>query len=204
MFNAFRKSSADLYVIAGLGNPGAKYEHTRHNIGFDTIDALSEKYRIPLKQNKFKGLYGKGKIEGKDVILVKPQTFMNASGDCIAPLLHFYKVDPNTHFFVIFDDISLEPGNIRVKAKGSAGGHNGIKSLIAKLGTEGFARIKVGVGEKPQGWDLADHVLGRFSKEDRIKIEEAIEKAETAAELILDGQIAEAMNRFNRKEKAQG
>ena len=204
MFNAFRKSSADLYVIAGLGNPGAKYEHTRHNIGFDTIDALSEKYRIPLKQNKFKGLYGKGKIEGKDVILVKPQTFMNASGDCIAPLLHFYKVDPNTHFFVIFDDISLEPGNIRVKAKGSAGGHNGIKSLIAKLSTEGFARIKVGVGEKPQGWDLADHVLGRFSKEDRIKIEEAIEKAETAAELILDGQIAEAMNRFNRKEKAQG
>jgi peptidyl-tRNA hydrolase, PTH1 family len=204
MFNAFRKSSADLYVIAGLGNPGAKYEHTRHNIGFDTIDALSEKYRIPLKQNKFKGLYGKGKIEGKDVILVKPQTFMNASGDCIAPLLHFYKVDPNTHFFVIFDDISLEPGNIRVKAKGSAGGHNGIKSLIAKLGTEGFARIKVGVGEKPQGWDLADHVLGRFSKEDRIKIEEAIEKAETAAELVLDGQIAEAMNRFNRKEKAQG
>ena len=204
MFNAFRKSSADLYVIAGLGNPGAKYEHTRHNIGFDTIDALSEKYRIPLKQNKFKGLYGKGKIEGKDVILVKPQTFMNASGDCIAPLLHFYKVDPNTHFFVIFDDISLEPGNIRVRAKGSAGGHNGIKSLIAKLGTEGFARIKVGVGEKPQGWDLADHVLGRFSKEDRIKIEAAIEKAETAAELILDGQIAEAMNRFNRKEKAQG
>jgi peptidyl-tRNA hydrolase, PTH1 family len=204
MFNVFRKSSADLYVIAGLGNPGAKYEHTRHNIGFDTIDALSEKYRIPLKQNKFKGLYGKGKIEGKDAILVKPQTFMNASGDCIAPLLHFYKVDPNSHFFVIFDDISLEPGNIRVKAKGSAGGHNGIKSLIAKLGTEGFARIKVGVGEKPQGWDLADHVLGRFSKEDRIKIEEAIEKAETAAELILDGQIAEAMNRFNRKEKAQG
>jgi peptidyl-tRNA hydrolase, PTH1 family len=204
MFNAFRKSSADLYVIAGLGNLGDKYEHTRHNIGFDTIDALSEKYRIPLKQNKFKGLYGKGKIEGKDVILVKPQTFMNASGDCIAPLLHFYKVDPNSHFFVIFDDISLEPGNIRVKAKGSAGGHNGIKSLIAKLGTEGFARIKIGVGEKPQGWDLADHVLGRFSKEDRIKVEEAIEKAETAAELILDGQIAEAMNRFNRKEKAQG
>lgn len=202
MFEHFRKSAGELYVIAGLGNPGDKYAHTRHNIGFDTIDALAEKHGIRLNQTKFKGLYGKGKIEGKNVILVKPQTFMNASGDCLAPLLSFYKVDPNTHFFVIFDDISLEPGNIRVKAKGSAGGHNGIKSLIARLGTEGFARIKVGVGEKPQGWDLADHVLGRFSKEDRVKVEEAIEKAERAAELILDEQIAEAMNRFNRKEKA--
>ncbi len=203
MFHGFHKKETELYVIAGLGNPGDKYAHTRHNIGFDTIDALAEKYQIRLNQNKFKGLYGKGKMEGKNVILVKPQTFMNASGDCLSPLLGFYKVDPNTHFFVIFDDISLEPGNIRVKAKGSAGGHNGIKSLIARLGTEGFARIKVGVGEKPQGWDLADHVLGRFSKEDRVKVEEAIEKAEEAAKLILEGEIQEAMNRFNRKEKAQ-
>ena len=195
-----KNTDTGLYVVAGLGNPGAKYEHTRHNVGFDVIDAMAERQGIRLDQAKFKGLYGKGTIAGKKVILVKPQTFMNDSGRCLAPLLSYYKVDPETNLVVVFDDISLQPGHLRVKSKGSAGGHNGIKSIIAQLGTDGFSRVKLGVGEKPAGWDLADHVLGRFSAADREKVEQAMDKAQEAVELILEGKTAEAMNRCNRRE----
>ncbi len=195
-----RKTDSEWFVIAGLGNPGAKYEHTRHNVGFDVIDAMAEKQGIRLNENKFSGLYGKGTMAGQKVILVKPQTFMNDSGRCLAPLLSYYKVDPDTNLIVVFDDISLKPGHLRVKSKGSAGGHNGIKSIIAQLGTDGFSRVKLGVGEKPAGWDLADHVLGRFNAEDRAKVEKAIGKAQEAVELILEGKISEAMNRCNRRE----
>ena len=131
------------------------------------------------------------------VLLVKPQTYMNLSGESVAEVMNFYKLDPDEEMIVIFDDISLEPGRIRIRKKGSAGGHNGIKSIIAMTGTQGFSRIKVGVGEKPQGWDLADHVLGRFSSEDRAKVEEAIGHAMDAAVLMMHGETDKAMNIYN-------
>ena len=146
-----------MYIIAGLGNPGKKYEHTRHNVGFDVMDVLAEKYNIRMDEKKYKAICGKGMIGSEKVVLVKPQTFMNLSGESIAEAVNFYKVDPASELLVIFDDISLAPGRIRIRKKGSAGGHNGIKNIIAQVGTEQFARIKVGVGEKPQGWDLAQN-----------------------------------------------
>ena len=186
-----------MYVIVGLGNPDKKYEHTRHNIGFDVIDALADKYNISVTDKKHKALCGSGVTEGMKVLLVKPQTYMNLSGESVAEVMHFYKLDPEEEMIVIFDDISLEPGRIRIRKKGSAGGHNGIKSIIAMTGTQGFSRIKVGVGENPQGWDLADHVLGRFSSEDRAKVEEAIGHAMDAAVLMMQGETDKAMNIYN-------
>lgn len=188
-----------MYIIAGLGNPTSQYEKTRHNVGFDVIDALADKYNIDVTERKHKALCGKGMIEGQKVVLVKPQTYMNLSGESIQEVVNYYKIDPDDEFIVVFDDISLEPGNIRIRTKGSAGGHNGIKNIIAMLGTQGFSRVKVGVGEKPKGWDLADHVLGRFSKEDRIKIEEAIDESIAAIGMMINGDTDQAMNRFNTK-----
>lgn len=190
-----------MYVIAGLGNPDKKYENTRHNIGFDVIDALADKYTISMNEKKHKAVCGKGIIAGQKVLLVKPQTYMNLSGDSIAEVLDFYKLDVAEDLLVIFDDISLAPGNIRIRKKGSAGGHNGIKSIIARCGSSDFSRIKVGVGEKPEGWDLADHVLGRFSKEERKYVEDAIADACCAAELIVSGETDKAMNEFNAKKR---
>lgn len=190
-----------MILIVGLGNPGKQYEHTRHNVGFDVIDVMADKYNISVTEKKHKALCGKGIIEGQKVVLAKPQTFMNLSGESVAELLNFYKSDPETELIVIFDDISLAPGNIRVRKKGSAGGHNGIKSIISSVGTSNFMRIKVGVGEKPQGWDLADHVLGRFSGEDRARVEEAIRDAEDAAVLMIQGEADKAMNDFNAKKQ---
>lgn len=188
-----------MYVIAGLGNPDRKYQNTRHNIGFDVIDALAEKYNISMNEKKHKAVCGRGIIVGEKVLLIKPQTYMNLSGESIAEVLDFYKLNAAEDLLVIFDDISLAPGNIRIRAKGSAGGHNGIKSIIACTGSSDFARIKVGVGEKPEGWDLADHVLGHFSKEEREYVEEAIEHACIAAEYMVNGEIGRAMNEFNKK-----
>ena len=186
-----------MYIIAGLGNPGKKYEHTRHNVGFDVMDVLAEKYNIRMDEKKYKAICGKGMIGSEKVVLVKPQTFMNLSGESIAEAVNFYKVDPASELLVIFDDISLAPGRIRIRKKGSAGGHNGIKNIIAQVGTEQFARIKVGVGEKPQGWDLADHVHGHMDKSDRKLAEEAFLDAVSAVELIVDGKIEQAMNDYN-------
>lgn len=188
-----------MFVIAGLGNPTKQYEKTRHNIGFDVIDALAEKYNISVNENKHKAICGKGMIEGEKVLLVKPQTFMNLSGESVAEVLNFYKADAETEFLVIFDDISLAPGNIRIRKKGSAGGHNGIKNIIAMTGTQNFMRIKVGVGEKPAGWDLADYVLGHFSDEDRKNVDAAIEDAIEAAALIVRGETDKAMNLYNSR-----
>ncbi len=190
-----------MFLIAGLGNPDKRYEKTRHNVGFDTIDALAERFHISVSEKKHKALCGTGVIEGIKVLLVKPQTYMNLSGDSIAEIVNFYKLDPEEEMLVIFDDISLAPGNIRVRKKGSAGGHNGIKSIIARTGTQNFMRIKVGVGEKPEGWDLADYVLGRFGEEDRQKVEEAIGEAVDAAVLMVQGQVDAAMNHFNAKKQ---
>ena len=190
-----------MYIIAGLGNPGREYENTRHNAGFASLDALAKRHGIELTTRKFQALTGSGYIDGQKVLLVKPQTYMNLSGESVAELLHYYKIDPEEELLVIFDDISLAPGNIRIRKKGSAGGHNGIKNIIAMTGTENFKRIKVGVGEKPAGWDLADHVLGRMSEEDRAAFEEAVKESVKAAEMILEDEIDQAMNDFNRKKR---
>ena len=190
-----------MFLIVGLGNPEKKYDKTRHNIGFDTIDALADKYNISMNEKKHKALCGTGVIDGVTVLLAKPQTYMTLSGDSVAEIVNFYKIDPEEEMIVIFDDISLAPGNIRVRKKGSAGGHNGIKSIIARTGTQNFMRIKVGVGEKPAGWDLADHVLGHFSREDRVLVEDAIKDAEAAAVLMMQGQVDKAMNDFNAKKQ---
>ena len=190
-----------MYIIAGLGNPGREYENTRHNAGFASLDALAKRHGIELTTRKFQALAGSGYIDGQKVLLVKPQTYMNLSGESVAELLHYYKIDPEEELLVIFDDISLAPGNIRIRKKGSAGGHNGIKNIIAMTGTENFKRIKVGVGEKPAGWDLADHVLGRMSEEDRAAFEEAVKESVKAAEMILEDEIDQAMNDFNRKKR---
>ena len=190
-----------MFVIVGLGNPDKRYEKTRHNIGFDVIDALADQYNIVVKEKKHKALCGTGAIEGRKVLLVKPQTYMNLSGESVAEVMQFYKIDPESEMLIIFDDISLAPGNIRVRKKGSAGGHNGIKSIIAHTGTQNFMRIKVGVGEKPQGWDLADHVLGHFSSEDRKKVDEAIKDAISAAVLMMQGDVDQAMNLYNAKKQ---
>ena len=190
-----------MFLIAGLGNPDKRYEKTRHNIGFDTIDALAEKYHINVTEKKHKALCGTGVIDGVKVILAKPQTYMNLSGESLSEIVNFYKLDPEEELLVIFDDISLEPGNIRVRKKGSAGGHNGVKSIIAELGTQDFMRIKVGVGEKPKDWNLADYVLGHFSREDRVYVEEAIQDALDAAVLMMHGEVDKAMNDFNAKNR---
>ena len=190
-----------MYIIAGLGNPTKEYEGTRHNVGFDVIDRLSERYNIDVTMEKHRALIGKGMIAGQKVILVKPQTYMNLSGESIRSVIDYYKVDPEKELIVIYDDISLGVGQLRIRAKGSAGGHNGIKSIISSVGTSNFMRIKVGVGEKPQGWDLADHVLGRFSGEDRARVEEAIRDAEDAAVLMIQGEADKAMNDFNAKKQ---
>lgn len=190
-----------MFAIIGLGNPDKRYEKTRHNIGFDVVDAMAAQYNISMTEKKHKALCGTGAIEGVKVILVKPQTYMNLSGESVAEVVNFYKLDPESEILVIYDDVSLAPGNIRVRVKGSAGGHNGIKSLIAHLGTQNFMRVKVGVGEKPEGWDLADHVLGRMSAEDREYAEEAIGDAVKAAVLIAQGKIDQAMNEYNAKKR---
>ena len=186
-----------MYIIAGLGNPTSKYEGTRHNVGFDAIDILAKKYNIKVDSAKHKALCGSGAIGGEKVLLMKPQTFMNLSGEAVAEAVRFYKINPEDELIIIFDDISLEPGRLRLRRKGSAGGHNGIKSIISHIGTEGFKRIKVGVGAKPEGWDLADYVLGRFDKSERKLVDEALLKAAEAVEIIAEGDFDKAMNKFN-------
>lgn len=188
-----------MYIIAGLGNPGRQYAHTRHNVGFDAIDVLAEKYNIKVENGKCKALTGSGRIEGQSVLLVKPLTFMNLSGESIRALTDFYKIDETTQLIVIYDDISLPPGQLRIREKGSAGGHNGIKSIISHLGGQEFLRIKVGVGEKPAGWDLADYVLSRFAEDERKKVEEALKRAADAAVCLMTDGVESAMNEYNRK-----
>lgn len=191
-----------MYLIVGLGNPGRQYENTKHNVGFDTADYLIEEYRIPQAGVKHKAMYGKGVIAGQKVLIAKPLTYMNLSGESVRELVDYYKIDPETELIVLYDDISLEPGQIRIRKKGSAGGHNGIKNIIAQIGTDVFARVKIGVGEKPKNWDLADYVLSPFGKEERAAVDEAIKKAAKAVEMIVQEEIDSAMNMFNRKQNA--
>ena len=185
-----------MYIIAGLGNHTREYEKTRHNVGFEVIDVLADMLGTTVEEKKFKGCYGRGIIGGEKVLLLKPQTFMNLSGESIRAASDFYKVDPE-HIIIIYDDISLDVGQLRIRKKGSAGGHNGIKNIIAHLGTQEFPRIKVGVGDKPKKMDLADYVLSRFSKEDRAAMEDAFKEAAKAVEVMITEGMDTAMNQFN-------
>lgn len=183
-------------LIVGLGNPGRKYAGTRHNVGFDAVTALSDAFNIPLKTKEWKGISGRGTIAGQKVILVQPQTFMNASGECVRAYMDFYKI-PAERVLVICDDISLEPGNVRLRVKGSAGGHNGLKSIIEHIGTSVFPRLRLGVGEKPFGWDLADHVLARFPKEQEPVMRDVMARVvEEIPVYVTEGPEA-AMSKYN-------
>ena len=192
-----------MFIIAGLGNPDRQYEGTRHNVGFDVIDRIAEKYNIAVDTKKHRAYIGKGIIRGQKVILAKPQTYMNLSGESIRSLVDYYKIDEENELLVIYDDISLDVGQLRIRAKGSAGGHNGIKNIIAHLGTQVFPRIKVGVGEKPKGYDLADYVLGHFSKAEKELMDEGYDSAVRAAEQLVSGEITEAWYEFNRRKKEE-
>ncbi len=186
------------FIIAGLGNPGTQYENTRHNCGFMAAETLADIYETPLKRLRFKSLTGEISIGGKRCLVMKPTTFMNNSGDAVEEAAVFYKIPPE-RILVIYDDISLDVGRLRIRGKGSDGGHNGMKSIILRLNSDNFPRIRIGVGEKPnKDYDLADWVLSRFTKEEGEKLETALSNSAKAAELIVEGKINEAMNLYNR------
>ncbi|KXG76569.1 aminoacyl-tRNA hydrolase [Thermotalea metallivorans] len=184
-----------MFVVVGLGNPGRQYAGTRHNVGFDVIDYLSYKHNIPVNKIKFKALMGEGLIAGQKAMLVKPQTYMNLSGHTVLEIQNFYKLDPE-QLIVIYDDIDLEVGKLRIRGKGSAGTHNGMRSIVYEIQTDHFTRVRIGIG-RPQRGDLGDYVLGKFSKEDRELIDMTIQRAAEAVEAMLGKGIQEAMNQYN-------
>ncbi len=186
----------NLTIIAGLGNPGKKYENTRHNVGFNVIDFLSAKYSIKVNRLKHKALTGDGTIKGERVLLVKPQTFMNLSGESIREIVEWYKL-PMDKLIVIYDDADLPAGTIRIRPKGSSGTHNGMKSIIYQLQSDEFPRIRIGIGKAPEGWDLADYVLSRVATEDGKAIWQSIERAADAATTIVSMGTEAAMNLYN-------
>ncbi|AST93983.1 aminoacyl-tRNA hydrolase [Sutcliffiella sp. NC1] len=184
-------------VIVGLGNPGPKYAETRHNIGFMVIDELANRWNISLTQSKFKGQFGQGLINGEKVILVKPLTYMNLSGECIRPLLDYYKVEIED-IYVIYDDLDLPVGKLRLRQKGSAGGHNGIKSLIQHLQTQQFNRVRMGIDRPTNGQPISDYVLGKFTVEERPIVQESVEQAAKACEESMKTPFLQVMNTFNQ------
>lgn len=205
MFRLFKKENTGKalpsgpyeYIIVGLGNPGKQYENTRHNAGFMALDCLAEKNHGEVKRIKFKGLVGDCRIAGKRVLLLKPSTFMNLSGQSVTEAMKFYKIPPEKTL-ILFDDINLEPGKLRIRRKGSDGGHNGMKNIIYLSGSDQFPRIKIGVGKKPHpDYDLADWVLSRFSENEKKDLETALQNAASAAELIVKGELDRAMNQYN-------
>lgn len=189
-----RLEELKMYLVVGLGNPGGQYDNTRHNIGFEAIDSIAAKYKINVSRIKFKGVYGEGTIGGEKAILLKPQTYMNNSGESVGEIARFYKISSDK-IIVIYDDMSLDVGRIRIRVKGSAGGHNGIKSIIAHLSSEEFPRIKVGVGQ-PKG-DWVSHVLGGFSSAEKEKLGKTLDVVTSSVEAIISKGVDEAMNRFN-------
>lgn len=196
----FKKSTlsaeGETYIVVGLGNPGSEYEHTRHNAGFMALDTLAEKYNIKVDRLKFKSLCGMGTIEGKRVLLMKPSTYMNLSGQAVTEAMAFYKTPPE-RTLILSDDISLDTGKLRIRRKGSDGGHNGIKNIIYLSGSDQFPRIKIGVGAKPAQWNLADWVLSHFSEQELKNVEQACACVSEAVPLIMQGDIDKAMNKFN-------
>ena len=191
-----------MYIIVGLGNPGKKYEGTRHNMGFDVIDRLVYKNNIPCSGSKFHSVYGTGIIGTEKVVLAKPLTYMNLSGTAVRELVDFYKIDPESELIVISDDVDLEPGRLRIRKQGSAGGQNGLRHIVQCLGTQRFIRIRVGTGSKPEGWELADWVLSRFTMDDRALVDDAIVRAADAVAAICTDGIDKAMNVYNVNAKA--
>lgn len=183
-------------LIVGLGNPGKRYDATRHNVGFKTIDYLAQELGMSVSKEKNKALIGEGKLGGERIVLIKPQTYMNLSGEAVAPLAAWYKVEPKD-LIIIYDDLALEVGKIRIRAKGSHGGHNGVRSLISLLKTEEIPRIKIGIGQNPPEWATADYVLGNFSTQEQKIIEEAIKRAVEAVRVILGQGLEKAMSQFN-------
>ena len=189
-------SGAD-WLIAGLGNPEPKYDGTRHNAGYAALDYLAAEWGCPINKSKWQGLYGVAAVGDHKVLLLKPLTYMNLSGRCIAPAAQFYKI-PNDHVLVLCDDVTGDPGRLRIRASGSAGGHNGLKSVIAELGGDNFNRLRIGVGAKPRpDYDLADWVLGKLPAPDARAISDRYPDVEAACRLILNGQLGQAQNRFN-------
>lgn len=196
-FTSKTKQEGDEWLVAGLGNPEPRYDGTRHNAGFEALDELAKRWSISINRSKFQGLYGSGTVDGRKVVLLKPLTYMNLSGDSIAAAASFFKIPPQ-RVLVLCDDIAQAPGKIRIRRQGSAGGHNGLKSIIARLGSQEFPRIRIGVGEKPSpDADLANWVLGHFSPEDKKAVEGRYGDIEDAARLIFDGSIEQAMSRHN-------
>lgn len=193
----FKRDKTDIeWMVVGLGNPGKKYEGTRHNIGFEALDYAAEKWGIEVRKAKFDGLYGAGSVEGHKVLLLKPQTFMNLSGQCVQKAAAFYKI-PAEKTLVLFDDVSLSPGMLRIRLEGSAGGHNGLKSIISHMGQQ-FPRVKIGVGAKPRPeYDLADWVLSRFTQQEKTEVHARFGDVEAAARLMFGGDVADAMSRYN-------
>lgn len=185
-----------MYIIVGLGNPGKKYEHTRHNAGFDALDILAEEYGIKIDKIKHKALIGEGKIGSEKVVLVKPQTYMNLSGESVQSVFQFYKVDMD-HLIVVYDDIDLDVGKLRIRKKGSAGSHNGMKSIIKCLGSQDFPRVRIGVSRPDPNRDLADFVLSRVSKYQAEDMKSGLEKAVKTVEEIIRTDIDMAMNKYN-------
>ncbi len=185
-------------LIIGLGNPGKEYAKTRHNIGFEGIDALAKDANINVNKTKFKALYGEGRMGTEKVVLVKPQAYMNLSGEAVKAFATWHKIKAED-ILIIYDDVSLPPGKLRIRTKGSAGGHNGIKSIIQHLGTNEFERIKVGIGEKPQGWNLADYVLSRFTNTEMKTMDETMDDVVGATNTIIEKGIEDAMNKYNPK-----
>lgn len=187
----------DLIVIVGLGNPGNKFDNTKHNVGFDAIELLAHRQDIKVTKIKFKALVGEGEIAGQRVLLVKPQTYMNLSGESVREIVDWYKV-PMSNVIIVYDDIDLPLGKIRVRPKGSSGTHNGMKSIIYQLQSDEFPRIRIGIGKPPANWDLADYVLSRFSEEERKLVNEGIIRAADAAEAIVKSGVERAMNLYNK------
>ncbi len=191
-----------MYIIVGLGNPKTEYANTRHNIGFDVIDKLAGQENIDVSLRRHRAVIGKGTVAGQKCILAQPQTYMNLSGESVRELIDYYKADETTELIVVSDDVSLPLGQIRIRKKGSAGGHNGLKNIIACIGHDSFIRVKIGVGEKPAGWDMIDHVLGHFSAEEREVMDEAAGHAADAIRTIITDGADMAMNRFNNRPAA--
>ncbi len=190
-----------MYMIVGLGNPGPEYAKTHHNVGFMAIEAIKKAGSFPLlDRSKLQARLCKGKLNGEEVLLVRPMTYMNNSGAAVRAVMDFYKITPD-HVVIIYDDIDLETGAVRIREKGSAGSHNGMKSVVSHLNTTEFPRIRIGVGGKPEGWDLVDYVLSRFSPEDQVRIDEAVKTVTEACKTIVKGGVDIAMNRYNTRKK---
>lgn len=192
-----------MYLIVGLGNPERKYEGTKHNCGFDAVTELIDRFDIPGSGISMKGMYGKALINGEKVMVMKPLTYMNLSGHAVKAYVDYYGLDPEKDLVVIYDDVDLPIGSIRIRKSGSAGSHNGMKSIIECLGTGKFTRIRIGIGPKPERWDLADYVLAPFKKAERALIDEAIEEVVPITEMIISGNTDRAMEKYNKKQAAE-